>query len=158
MRAQHYRLTRPSRPGDRRNSSERLLNIRDRPDGCGRGDRCGAIGSMVTHKGANAFFTSQPVASASAVHVKIDESRQNEGTFWLGARRHPLSVDNRDRLANKVYLAGHPSVGRENGAFWRCRGSGGHSFAEERALLWCLSSRNEPATGQRIGGWLKNRT
>jgi len=94
--------------------------------------------------------------------VKIDESRQNEGTFRLGARRHRLSVDNRDRLAGKPYLTGHPSVESENGAFWRCRGGGGHSCCmvspkrSEHSSGACLVATSQQpvsasAVGSRIG-------
>jgi hypothetical protein len=81
---------------------------------------------MVTHEGANAFFTALPVAASAAMDVKIDETRQNEGTLWLGSWRQRSAVDNGDRVTSEFHLAGYPPVGRKNGAFRRCEGIGGH--------------------------------
>jgi hypothetical protein len=81
---------------------------------------------MIAHEGANAFFTALPVAAPAAVDVKINETRQNEGTFRLDSRRRHSAIDSGDRATSEFHFAGYPTVGRENGAFRRYRGMGGH--------------------------------
>jgi hypothetical protein len=64
---------------------------------------------MITHEGANAFFTALPVAAAPAVDVKIDETRQNEGTLRLGSCRRRSAVDSGDRVTSEFHFAGYPA-------------------------------------------------
>src|SRR5450631_3432143 len=105
MRAQHHRLARSSRSGNRGDGGKRLLDRRGRPGRGGRGDRCRTVRSMVTYEGANAFFAALPVAASAAMDVKIDETRQNEGTLRLGVRGQCSAIGNGDKLTCEFHLA-----------------------------------------------------
>ena len=87
MRAQHDRLARPSRRGDRHyGGSDFSMTGAARHDHQRRHGR--AVRSAEAHEGADAFFAALPIGAA-AVDVKIEASQQKQGSLRARAlRRH----------------------------------------------------------------------